>query len=147
MPSLLDATPIGAILDIGSKILDRVIPDPAAKAQAQLELLKMNQTGELAQLTADTDLAKAQIDVNAEEAKNPNLFVSGARPFILWGCGFSLLYVGLFEPIARFVAQVIYHYTGAFPVIDTTITLQVLLGLLGLGGLRSWDKRNGVASK
>lgn len=134
------------LVGIGMKLIDRIIPDPAQKAAAQLEILKMNQTGELAQLAADTDLAKAQIAVNAVEAASNKTFIAGARPFVLWGCGFSMLYVGLFEPIMRFVATVIYHYAGTFPVIDTTVTLQVLLGLLGLGALRSVDKKNGVAS-
>ena len=46
--------PIAALLDIGGKLIDRLIPDPAAKAQAQIELLKMQQEGRLAELTADS---------------------------------------------------------------------------------------------
>jgi len=139
--------PVTAILDIGSRVIDRLWPDPAQAATAKLELFKMQQSGELAQLAADTELAKGQIAVNVEEAKSSSLFVSGARPFILWGCGAAMLYVGLVEPVARFVAMVAYGYTGSFPVIDTTLTTQVLLGLLGLAGFRSMDKKNGVASK
>ena len=51
----------------------------------------------------------------------------------------------LVEPIMRFAAQVGFHYTGAFPVIDTALTMQVLFGILGLGALRSYDKKNGAA--
>jgi len=61
-------------------------------------------------------------------------------------CGFGLGYVAIIEPIARFVATMT-GYTGAFPAIDTTLTMQVLIGMLGLGGLRSLDKFNGVAAK
>ena len=143
MASLLDVTPIGAVLDFGSKLLDKIFPDPTQKAQAQLELLRLNQTGELAELTAQTDLAKAQIGVNAVEAANSSTFVSGARPFVIWVGGFGLAYASIIEPLLRFIAAVAFHYDGAFPAIDTTITLQVLGGVLGLGALRSMDKRNG----
>lgn len=136
--------PISIALDIGSKIIDKIWPDPTQKAQAQLELLKMQQSGELAKLAAETDLAKAQIAVNQEEAKSTNWFVAGGRPFIMWICGFAFAYASVGEPCARFVATVIFHYTGQFPVIDTNITLQVLLGLLGLGTMRSFEKMKGV---
>ncbi len=139
--------PVSLLLEVGSKVIDRVFPDPAAAAAAKLELFKLQQSGELAQLAADTDIAKAQIGVNQTEAGSSSMFVSGARPFIMWGCGFSMLYAALFEPIMRFCAVVIFKYPGTFPVIDTTLTTQILLGLLGLAGMRSFDKRNGVALK
>ena len=139
--------PISILLEIGSKIIDRVFPSPEAAAAAKLELMKMQQTGELAQLAAETDLAKGQLAINQAEAQNTNWFVSGGRPFIMWGCGFAMLYASLFEPIMRFVAVVMFKYAGSFPVIDTSLTTQVLLGLLGLAGMRSIDKKNGVASK
>jgi hypothetical protein len=138
--------PISAALDIGGKVIDRLWPDPAQAAAAKLELVKMQQSGELAQLMADTDLAKAQIGVNAVEAASSDAFTSRGRPFIIWVCGFALLYASILDPLARFVAMVIFKYVGAFPVIDTTITLQVLFGLLGLGAMRSYDKKNGTAS-
>jgi hypothetical protein len=139
--------PLTAVLEIGGKVLDKIFPDPIERDKAKLELFKLQQSGELAQLAADTDLAKGQIAINIEEAKSSSLFVSGARPFILWGCGFAMLYAALFEPIMRFIAVVMYHYAGTFPIIDTALTTQVLFGLLGLAGFRSLDKRNGVASK
>jgi hypothetical protein len=131
---------LDAILNIGGKLIDKLIPDPVAQDAARLELLKLQQSGELAAMTAQTE-------INKVEAASGSVFVSGARPFILWGCGMAMLYAALFEPIMRFVAVVIFHYAGNFPVIDTTLTTQVLIGLLGLGGLRSLDKSNGVAAK
>lgn len=138
---------IGPLADLVKSVIGRIWPDPAAQADAQLKLAVMVQNGELAQLAADTDLAKAQLAVNAVEAANASLFVSGARPFILWICGLALGYAAIVEPVARFVATVVYQYDGAYPVIDTDITLQLLFGLLGLSGLRSFDKVKGVASK
>ena len=135
--------PLGAILDIGSKLVDKFFPDPQQAEQAKLKLLEMQQNGELAQLAAATDLAKLQIQTNIAEAAG-NWFTAGWRPFIGWICGVSLCYVAIIEPIARFVAQVWFHYTGAFPTINTDLTMQVLLGMLGLGAMRSAEKIKGV---
>jgi hypothetical protein len=137
---------LSGIFDLGKSLIDRFFPDPVAKAAAALELSRMQQAGELAELAAATDLARLQIQVNLEEAKSTSLFIAGWRPFIGWSCGFALAYVSILEPVARFAASVFFAYAGAFPVIDTTITLQVLLGLLGLGGLRSLEKVKGAES-
>ena len=85
----------------------------------------------------------AQISVNVEEAKSQNLFVAGWRPAVGWIGAAGLAYAAILEPLLRFVSQVGFAYTGLFPVIDTMLTLQVLLGILGLGAMRSWDKKTG----
>jgi hypothetical protein len=131
--------PITAIKTVGSQLITRLFPDPAQAAAANLELTKMQMSGELAQITG-------QLDINKVEAASTSVFVSGWRPFVGWVCGFGLGYVAIVEPIARFIATMV-GYTGNFPVIDTTITMQVLMGMLGLAGMRSFDKKNGVASK
>jgi len=132
--------PISAALDIGGKLIDRLWPDPTQAAAAKLELLKMQQSGDLAVMVAQTD-------INKIEASSSSLFVAGWRPFVGWVCGVSLIYAALLEPLARFVSKVLFGYAGDFPVIDTTLTLQILLGLLGLAGMRSWEKKEGVAAK
>jgi hypothetical protein len=86
----------------------------------------------------------AQVAVNQEEAKG-NWFTSGWRPACGWIGAFSLGYAAIIEPLARFVATVGFHYTGVFPVLDSTITMQVLFGILGLGAYRSYDKKNGTS--
>ena len=139
--------PVTALLDIGSKVIDRLWPDPAQAAAAKLELIKLQQSGELAAMAAETKLAEGQIAVNEKEAQSGSIFVSGWRPAVGWCCGLALGYSTLIEPFMRFVAVVVYGYAGSFPVIDTTLTTQVLLGLLGLAGFRSLDKIKGVASK
>lgn len=85
-------------------------------------------------------LQLAQIAVNQDEAKSESLFVSGGRPACIWIGAFALAYASILEPMARFLAQVAFGYAGAFPAIDTTITMQILFGLLGLGAMRSYDK-------
>lgn len=134
---------IGPILEIGKGIINRLFPDPAAAAAAQLELLKMQQNGDLAQLAADTDLAKLQIQTNIAEAAG-NWFTAGWRPCIGWVCGAGLAYAALIEPFARFIAKVWFGYVGDFPVIDTNLTMQILMGMLGLGAMRSVEKIKGA---
>lgn len=137
--------PVTAALDIGGKLIDRLWPDKAQQDSAKLELFKMHKSGELAQLAAETEITKAQLAVNQAEASSDSLFVAGWRPFVGWCCGSALAYAAVADPLMRFVSTVGFGYTGEFPVIDTTITLQVLLGLLGLGSMRSVEKIKGVS--
>jgi len=88
----------------------------------------------------------AQIAVNQAEAGTGSLFIAGWRPATGWICAAGMGYVAFIEPAARFVATLA-GYTGAFPAIDTTLTMQVLLGMLGLGTLRTYEKKSGVASQ
>ena len=134
---------ISGLFSAAQSLIERFFPDLEKKAAAQLELLKMQQNGELAQLASETDLAKLQIQVNVEEAKSTNWFVAGWRPGIGWVCGAGLAYAALVEPFARFIAKVWFGYTGEFPVISTDLTLQILMGLLGLGAMRSVEKIKG----
>lgn len=136
----MDLTGISSIADFAKGIVDRIWPDPATKAKALLDLEELKQKGELAQLAADTGLAQGQIEINKVEASSTKMFIAGARPFILWTCGFAFAYAAIIEPFARFIASVVYHYTGPFPLIDTSLTMQVMLGILGLGGLRTYEK-------
>lgn len=138
---------LSGLFDLGKGLIDRLFPDPAAKAAAQLELLRMEQTGALAQLAAETDLAKLQIQTNIEESKSTNWWVAGWRPAIGWVCGAGLAYAALVEPFARFAAKVWFGYTGDFPIIDTDLTMQILMGMLGLGAMRSVEKIKGAEGK
>lgn len=131
---------ISGLFSAAQSLIERFFPDPEKKAAAQLELLKMEQTGDLARLAAETDLAKLQIQTNIEEAKSTNWWVAGWRPAIGWVCGAGLAYAALVEPFARFAAKVWFGYTGDFPVINTDLTMQILMGMLGLGAMRSLEK-------
>ena len=126
-------------------ILSRFFPskekEQEFKASIEQELLR--QEGDITKAFLASQ--NAQIEVNKVEAASGSLFIAGWRSYVGWVCGFALSYVSIIEPIGRFIAQVFYSYTGPFPVIDTTITMQVLLGLLGLGGLRTFEKVKGVS--
>ena len=136
----MDLTGINSIADFAKGIVDRIWPDPATKAKALLDIEDLKQKGELAQLAADTGLAQGQLDINKEEAKSTNWFVAGWRPCVGWIAAFALAYAAIINPIGQFIAEVYFGYKGPFPVIDTTITMQLLFGLLGLGAFRTAEK-------
>jgi hypothetical protein len=135
---------VAAVANIGGKLIDRLWPDPAQAAAAKIELLKMQQTGELAKLTADTDLLKGQLAVNVEEAKSASVFVSGWRPFCGWACVAVLVYGTVVPPTATWVAALTGHAVP-FPTFDIGTLLTILLPLLGIGGMRTVERLNGVA--
>lgn len=135
---------IAEVADLAKDVIDRVVPNPIEKAQAQFALKQLQDGAEARLLAAQTQLSQMQADIDKAEAANPSTFVAGWRPFAGWVSGFSLAYVAIVDPIGRFIAEVGFHYTGNFPVIDTTITMQVLLGMLGLAAARSYDKKQGT---
>jgi len=132
---------IDDVLTTGSNLITTIVNKFAPDATT-VEHDKMTQA--LTELQNQYALLLAQVDVNKTEATSTSVFVSGWRPFIGWVCGISLAYVSILEPFIRFVATVFFKYTGTFPVINTEITLQVLIGILGLGAYRSYDKLKGT---
>lgn len=139
-----DITGIGSILDFGGKIIDKIFPDPNAAAAAKLELFKAQQAGEFKELDAQIEIAKAQIGVNAVEAANPSLFVSGWRPNIGWICGAALGWNFILRPIVVTVA-VLYGHPVDLPSAEMGELLPVLGALLGIGAMRTVEKVKGVA--
>jgi len=138
----MDLTGLGSLFSLGESLIEKVWPDPAKQAQELLKLKELEQKGDLAELTAYVKGMQGQLAINAKEAEHPSIFVAGWRPFVGWVGGFSLAYAGILEPFLRFGAKVLFDYTGEFPVIDTTMSMQILLGMLGIGAQRSYDKRN-----
>lgn len=130
--------PISAALDIGGKLIDRLWPDPAQAAAAKLELLKLQQSGELQQITG-------QLEINKVEAANPSVFVAGWRPFIGWVCGTALAYQYLVRPLSMGISAAVGHPIPAMPGLDNNLW-ELMFGLLGLGTLRTYEKTKGVAS-
>lgn len=130
--------PVTALLDVGGKLIDKLFPDPTQRDAARYQLLQLEQQGELAKLSQEVALAKTQTDTNTEEAKSPNWFVAGWRPYIGWVCGTGLAYQFLVYPILiAFVPHIV--------SLDMGTLLTLLLGMLGLGGMRTFEKSKGVA--
>ena len=138
--------PLTAVIDVGGKLIDKLVPDPTAKAQMQLQLLQLKQTGELQALTADTTLAQAQLEVNKAEATSSSLFVSGWRPFVGWVCGIGLGNDFIVRPAAIYVSSVMHVAGASWPALDMASLMPLLLGMLGLGAMRTYEKINGATT-
>ena len=131
--------PVSALFEIGGKVLDRVLPDPAQQAAAKLELLKLQQNGELTQIAG-------QMEINKVEAASSSIFVSGWRPAIGWICGAGFAVQFVIGPLAEWGSSLAGHPVK-FPTMDTGTMMPLLLGMLGLGGLRTAEKLQDKASK
>ena len=131
------------LIPVLGNLLDRIFPDPKAAAEGKLELMRMAQAGELAQLDAEVKLINGQIDVNKVEAASQSLFVAGWRPAIGWVCGAAFAFKFILGPAAVVVMAMAGHPI-ALPEFDFTEMSTILMGMLGLGALRTVEKVKGV---
>jgi len=129
---------LGPLLEVGKTLLDRFVPDPEKRREAEAEFLKQAMDGELKQVIA-------QLEINAKEAVHPSIWVAGWRPFVGWVGGLGLLYATIGQPVITWVGLI--QGWPAPPTLDTDLLWVVLSGMLGIGGLRTFEKTRGVASK
>jgi hypothetical protein len=122
-----------------TEVLDRVVPDQAAAAKAKLEM-------EARLLEAATQQAGQQAAINQVEAANASLFVSGWRPFIGWVCGAGLAWAFLLAPMLGWLLPAT-GVVAVLPVLQMEYLLELVVAMLGLGALRSFEKMRGVASR
>ena len=123
---------IGDAISAGLKVLDKFIPDPAAKAKAEAELRSSLMAWDM-----------AQTEINKAEAQHRSIFVAGWRPFIGWTCGVAFAYHFVVMPLTVFAMNAFGKFID-LPVFPMETLLTVLMGLLGLGGLRSYEKMKGL---
>lgn len=135
----MDLTGIGAVANLINSAVTRIWPDATEAEKAKLELLKL-------ELTAVWENAKAQLEVNAAEAQNQSIFVAGWRPFVGWVCGIAFAYQFIVLPIVLLVCSIM-GKSVPLPAFDFTTMLNVLLGMLGLGAMRSYEKTKGISIK
>lgn len=135
---------LAALIPVLGSVIERIFPDPKVAAAAKLQVMAMAQRGELAQLDADVKLAVGQLEINKAEASSGDPFSSRWRPFIGWVCGFGCAWNWIGLPIARFVMEAIGHPVALSPA-DLSDMMPLLLGMLGLGGLRTVEKIKKVA--
>lgn len=133
--------PLSALFDLGKTAIEKVWPDPTKRAEELRKLEELRQSGDLAVMKAEVELLMGQISINLKEAEHQSIFVAGWRPFVGWCGGVAFAYSTVIEPIMRFIAK-IYGYAGDFPLLDNDLTMQVLLGMLGLGLMRTYEKKH-----
>lgn len=123
-------------------VIDKLLPDPVAKAAAQLQLLQLNQAGEFKELDNQLQRDLAQIGVNNTEAASPCAFRGGWRPFIGWVCGVGLAYQFLLQPLLAWGSSI--RHLPVPPTLDLGTLVTILGGLLGLGAMRTTERIQGV---
>ena len=133
----------GALLPIIGQVLGKVLPDPAAAAEAKIRLAELVQRGELAFLDADVKVALGQMEINKEEAKSGSLFVAGWRPAVGWICAVALSYQFVVRPLLAWYSLIV--TIPVPPELDVATLMTLLFGMLGMGGMRMYEKGKGVA--
>ena len=124
---------IGEAVAAGLKVIDKFIPDPALKLKMENELRK-----DL--LAAD----KAQMEVNKVEAGHRSIFVAGWRPAIGWTCALAFLMHFLIMPLIQVLA-IYLDFVAPIIMFDMEALMSIMLGMLGIAGMRSYEKIKGVA--
>ena len=134
-----DITGLGSIFDFGSKLVDKLIPDPAQKAAAQLELLRMNQSGEL-------EVLKVQMSAILAEAQSADPWTSRSRPsflYVMYALILASIPMGILSAwhpdISSAIAEGMKAWLAAIPEALWTV---FGVGYLGYTGARSYDKKN-----
>jgi hypothetical protein len=126
---------LGPIFEIGKTLIDRFLPDPEKKREAEMELVRMAADGELRQVIA-------QLEINAREASHASVWVAGWRPFYGWAGGAAFLYATILQPLLAWGAAV--KGWPAPPTLNMDLLWVVITGMLGIGGLRSVEKIKGA---
>lgn len=128
---------LSALIGPVSNLLDKFIEDKDQKAKLAHDLATM------AERHAH-ELAQGQIEINKQEASHRSMFVAGWRPFVGWCCGIALAWHFVLQPVTTFVVAYLGVDIPALPTFDMDSLMTVLLGMLGLGGLRTFEKSKGL---
>lgn len=143
----LDITSLigGSLTDGVAKIISLFKIDPNQAAQHAEDLAKLTADMQGKILDGVSQMSVAQNQVNTAEAQSKNLFVAGWRPWIGWTCGFGLFVQFIVGPIVTWVATLA-HHPVQFPTLDMGTLMTLVLGMLGLGGMRTYEKVSGIDS-
>lgn len=157
-----DPLVIGGLVKMGTSLINRFFPDPAQKAEQLQKLAELEQKGDLAELQAFVTLLQGQMEINKTEAQHKSVFVAGWRPAVGWTCAIGMFMA--FVPKAVVItllwttqsvvmlwdcaaadACVLAKFTlPVFPDLGITDLIGLLVGMLGIGGMRSFEKTKGI---
>lgn len=127
---------LGPIFELGKDLIGRFLPDPEKAREAEAQFLKMAAEGELKQIIA-------QLEINAREAAHPSIWVAGWRPAFGWAGAVGFLYATVLQPLVAW-----YGASRGWPnppQLNLDLMWVVITGMLGIGGLRTFEKAKGVS--
>lgn len=131
------ASGVGSVATAVSSIFGLLKANPNIKVQGDVDLAQTELAGQISQVLA-------QIQVDASESTAKSVFVAGWRPFVGWVCGTALAYTYIFQPLGQFVFAAL-HRNVILPPVSLSELMPVLLGMLGLGAMRTVEKVSGAA--
>ena len=126
---------LAPLLDFGKEIIGRFSPDKEEARKAEAEFLKMAMDGELKQVIG-------QLQINAAEAAHPSIWVAGWRPYYGWVGGTGFGYAVLLQPLLAWYSTI--KGWPVPPVLDVELLMVVAGGMLGIGGMRTYEKKQGI---
>lgn len=129
---------IGPIFELGKSLIDRFFPNEEEKRKAEAEFLKFAGEAEVKQVIA-------QLEINAREAQHPSVFVAGWRPFFGWAGGVGFVYATILQPLLAWAAEI--KGLPVPPTLNLDLLWVVVTGMLGIGGLRTFEKTRNVETK
>lgn len=140
----MSLNPLDSLFDLGKTAIDKIWPDANKRAEELRKLEELRQSGDLARLNAQVQMMVGQLDINKVEAAHKSIFVAGWRPFIGWVCGVALAWSFIGLPVGEFILAIL-EKNIVLPEIKTESLFELVLGMLGLGGLRTYEKMKGVS--
>lgn len=126
---------VAPVLEIGRTLINRFFPDKEEARKAEAQFLTLAAEGELKQIIA-------QLEINAREAAHPSIWVAGWRPFFGWAGGCAFVYATIAQPLLTWWAAM--RGWPIPPVLNLDLMWTVITGMLGIGGLRTFEKHKGV---
>jgi len=129
---------ITSVANLASTVVERIYPDATIVEKAKLDRIA-------AEISNEFNLVLGQLEINKVEAASSSFFVAGARPAAMWVGVLSLFYMGIGGSLLSWLA--ICFNLPPLPIINESTSTDILMGLLGLGGLRTFDKLKGVDTK
>ena len=125
----MDITGIGSVADLANTVINKLWPDKSEQEKAQIAMA--------------VQVVQGQMDINKQEAASSSLFVAGWRPFIGWTCGSACWWNWIGISMVKTGAALV-GYQIVLESADISEMLPILMGMLGLGGLRTFEKVKGV---
>lgn len=128
--------PISAVAGLVDTVVNKIFPDKteAAKAKAALDMTALVQ---------EFQLVAGQQDINKAEAGHASIFVAGWRPFVGWVCGCGFAWQFVIGPFLKFILDAL-GKTVILPTVDIAVLMNLLLGMLGIAGMRTYEKLKNV---